>query len=125
MPNFDFKNNTRIDLPTKHHGVVSLSKAKWQEICQEPERFYYQDNAEKVSTTLINPDHVRYSHNHKNQLVYYKEFETFKLGDKEVNSKVRFWAVIIDSTKKRVCTIYPTPKPKTGKEYKTQDGGKK
>ena len=118
MPNFDFNNNTKIDLPTKYHGVVSLSKTKWQEIYQEPERFYYQDNAEKVSTTLINPDYVRYSQSRKNQFIYYKEFETFKLGDKEVNSNVKFWAVIIDNTTKRVCTIYPTPKPKTGKEYK-------
>jgi hypothetical protein len=66
LPDFDFRNNIRITLPTKYHGIVSLSRAKWQEICQEPERFYYKDNAEKVSTTLINPDYVRHSSNHEN-----------------------------------------------------------
>jgi len=118
LSNFDFSTQEIIELPTKHHGVVSLSKIKWEEICQEPERFYYRDNAEKVSTALINPDHVRCSRNHKDQLVYYKEFETFKLGDKEINSHVRFWAVIIDENTKRICTVYPTRKPKPGKEYK-------
>ncbi len=118
MPNFPFNNTNKIDLRTKHHGTVSLSKAKWEEICSEPERFYYRDNAEKVSTTLINPDYVRNSHNYATQVIYYKRFETFKIGNKEINSIVKFWAVIIDPTTKRVCTIYPTPKPKSGKEYK-------
>ena len=120
MPNFTFNENNRVELPTKHHGVVSLSKTKWEEICQQPERFYYQDNAEKISTALVNPDHVRHSHNHSDQFVYYKKFDTFQLGNKMVNSFVKYWAVIIDCSTKRICTVYPTPKPKAGKEYKAE-----
>lgn len=120
MPNFTFNENNRVELPTKHHGVVSLSKTKWEEICQQPERFYYKDNAEKISTALVNPDYVRHSHNYRDQIIYYKKFDTFQLGNKTMNSFVKYWAVIIDCKTKRICTVYPTPKPKTGKEYKTE-----
>lgn len=117
MPDFTFNQHDRVELPTKYHRSVSLSKAKWDEICLEPERFYYRENAEKVSTALINPDSVRISHN-TNQFIYYKEFDTFTLGNREVNSRVKFWAVIIDTATSRVCTVYPVIRPKPGKEYK-------
>lgn len=120
MPDFVFNDRDRVELATKHHGLISLSKVKWEEICQEPERFFYRDNAEKVSTTLVNPDYIRHSLKYKDQVIYYKEFDTLKLGDKEINSLVKFWAVVVDCITCRVCTIYPTPKPKKGKEYKEE-----
>ena len=43
------------------------------------------------------------------------------MGNKEVISKVKYWAVVIDVTTNRICTVYPTPKPKIGKEYKGRD----
>lgn len=121
MPDLTFNQEKRAVFPTKHHCDVSISKAKWDEICQEPERFYYKENAEKIATTLINPDLVRYSENHNNQFIYYKMFENIMIGNKEVISRVKYWAVVIDITTNRVCTIYPTPKPKKGKEYKGRD----
>ena len=118
MPDLTFAQDDRAHFPTKYHGQVSISKIKWNEICQEPERFYYRENAEKIATTLINPDYVRYSHNHANQFVYYKRFDTIVIGNREVASKVKVWAVIIDSKTYRICTVYPTPKVKKGKEFK-------
>ncbi len=118
MPDLTFNQDKRAVFPAKYHGEVSISKEKWDEICQEPERFYYRENAEKIATTLINPDTVRYSKNHNNQFIYYKMFGYIKIGNREVESKVKHWAVIIDITTSKICTVYPTPKPKTGKEYK-------
>ena len=118
MPDLTFSKDDRAHFPTKYHCEVSISRAKWDEICQEPERFFYRDNAEKIATALVNPDYVRYSHKHTNQFIYYKKFDTIKIGNKEVDSKVKYWAVIIDSTTNRVCTVYPTPNPKKSKEYK-------
>lgn len=118
MPDLTFNQNQRAVFPTKYHGDVSISKAKWDEICQEPERFYYRENAEKVATTLINPDEVRCSKKYSNQFIYYKVFDTIKIGNREVDSKVKFWAVVIDKITARICTVYPTLKPKVGSEYK-------
>ena len=118
MPDLTFNQEQRAIFPTRYHGDVSISKAKWDEICQEPERFYYRENAEKVATTLVNPDEVRYSRNYDNQFIYYKKFEAIKIGNREVNSKVKYWAVVIDIVTERICTIYPTPRPKAGSEYK-------
>ena len=87
------------------------------EICQEPERFYYRENAEKIATTLVNPEHVRHSKSYPNQFVYYKKFDMIRIGGKEVISRAPCWAVIIDDSTKRICTLYPTLKPKPGKEY--------
>lgn len=118
MPDITFNQKQRAVFPTRYHGDVSISRAKWDEICQEPERFYYRENAEKVATTLVNPDYIRYSKNHDNQFIYYKMFETFKIGDNKIKSKIKYWAVVIDNTTNRICTIYPTVKPKIGREYK-------
>ena len=118
MSNLNFGKDNRAHFPTKHHGEVSLSKEKWDEICQEPERFYYKENAEKIPTTLVNPESVRHSKHGEDRFIYYKRFETVIIGNKEVASQVKYWAVVIDSNTKRVCTVYPTLKPKTGKEYK-------
>ena len=118
MPDFNFINDSRANFPTKYHGEVSISKIKWDEICQEPERFYYRENAEKIATTLINPEYVRHHNIHPSQLVYYKKFETFTLGNKQIDLRLKYWAVIIDTHTGRICTIYPVAKPKPGKEYK-------
>ncbi len=117
MPDLAFDKENRCYFSTKHHGEVSISKAKWDEICQEPERFYYRENAEKIATTLINPEYVRYSKNYQSQFMYYKKFEMIRIGSKEVNSTVPYWSIIIDDSTKKICTLYPTPKPKSGKEY--------
>ena len=118
MPDLNFGKDNRAHFPTKYHGDVSLSKEKWDEICQEPERFYYRANAEKIPTTLINPESVRQSKHGDDKFVYYKKFETVVIGNKEVEAKAKYWAVVIDSSTKRVCTVYPTLKPKIGKEHK-------
>ena len=118
MPDIVFDKNNRANFPTRYHGDVSISKAKWDEICQEPERFYYKENAEKISTALVNPEYVRHSRTRDNQFIYYKKFDTIKIGNREISAHVKYWAVVIDVGTQRVCTVYPTVKPKTGKEYK-------
>ena len=121
MPDLNFSKDNRAYFPTKYHGEVSLSKGKWDEICQEPERFYYRDNAEKVPTTLVNPESVRHSKHGGSQFIYYKKFDTIKIGNKEVDASIKYWAVVIDSITKRICTVYPTLKPRKGKEYNHKD----
>lgn len=101
-------------------GDVSLSQAKWNQICSEPERFYYRHNGEKVATTLVNPDFVRHHKTIATQLIYYKRFDSFKIAERvEGPMPCKLMAVVIDTATQRVCTVYPTDKPKAGsKEYK-------
>lgn len=117
MPDLTFAPDGRAYFQTKYHGRVSISKVKWEEICQEPERFYYRQNGEKVPTTLVNPDSVRSSQAHRHQVLYYKRFETFQLNGREVTARAQYWSVVIDTKTTHVCTVYPTTKPKPGKEY--------
>ena len=109
----------RVVFPTKYDGEVTLSKSKWDVICSHPERFYYRLNGEKVPTTLVNPDVVRRHRIVPHQVFYYKRFETCRIAD-HVEGPVpcQYWTVIVDIVTKRVCTVYPTSKPKPGKEYK-------
>lgn len=105
--------------PTKHHGDVTLSKRKWNEICAEPERDYYRHNGEKVSTTLITPDRVRHHKCVASQFIYYKQFDSFQITEGvDVQWAVPFMAVVIDQATGRICTLYPTDKLKPGVEYK-------
>jgi len=116
-----FQSDGKTRFPTKHHGEVTLSKKKWELICCEPERFYYKFNADKISTTLINPDSIRYHKVIPDQVIYYKRFEKFYVSDKsEGPLPCKFWSVVIDTTTQRICTMYPTPKPKPGKEYQPE-----
>ena len=75
MSDVIFNKDNRAYFLTKYHGDVSISKSKWDEICQEPERFYYRDNAEKIATALVNPEYVRHSNTRENQFIYYKKFD--------------------------------------------------
>jgi hypothetical protein len=76
-------------------------------------------NGDKVATTLIAPDMVRYHASIETQLIYYKHFDKFMLRPSiEVPSPAKLMAVVIDTETGRVCTVYPTDKPKSGsKEY--------
>lgn len=118
MPDLNFNNDQKAIFPTKHHENVTLSKNKWDQICNEPERFYYRENAENIATTLINPDTVRYNRNYENQFIYYKRFETIRFNNREIELLVKYWAVVIDKDTRKVCTVYPVTRPKSGDEYK-------
>lgn len=119
MAAITFASNGRVQLSTKHHGDVTLSKVKWDIICAQPERFFYRFNSEKVPTVLINPDLVKCHRTEPRQVIYYKSFDTCKINDTtEITVRCKWWAVIVDTKTKRVCTIYPTDKPKPGKEFK-------
>ncbi len=121
MADISFDPNGRVIFPTKYHGDVTLSNKKWDEICSEPERFFYRHNGEKVPTTLIAPDVVMHHKHITTQFIYYKRFETFKVTDKAEGSlPCKLMAVIIDTSTQRVCTVYPTNRPKPeSKEYRT------
>jgi len=120
LDDISFDSHGKTIFPTKHHGDVSLSKAKWEIICAEPERFYYRYNIGKIATTLINPDHVRHHKVQDGQFIYYKKFDTFNLA-KNVEGPVscKYFAIVIDQKTGRICTIYPVLKPKSGMEYKS------
>ncbi len=121
MPDISFPSNGRAVFSTKHHGDFTLSKKVWDEKCSYPERSYFRYNGEKIGTILINPDCIYVSDKHPNQLKYYKEFDRIALSDKitvPTNKHNKMWAVIVDEATRYVCTIYPTEKPRSGKEYK-------
>ena len=120
MPDLTFSDDGRAYFPTKYHGEVSISKEKWDRICSAPERFYYRLNGDKVATTLISPDRVRHHRTIADQFIYYKEFDTFKITENVEGPGPwgRYFAVVIDTSTKRICTIYPTDTPKPGKDYK-------
>jgi hypothetical protein len=120
VPDIAFGKDGKAVFPTKYHGEVTLSKGKWDIICAEPERSYYRFNGEKIATTLINPDSVRHHRHEPNQFFYYKKFLNIILsGGVEIGA---FWgvyfAVIIDASSGRVCTVYPVEEPKPGKAFK-------
>jgi hypothetical protein len=120
MPDISFDPSGFAKFPTKYHGDLTLSKHKWEEICAEPERWYYKSNGDKIAT-LINPDVVRFNKTYSNQFIYYKEFQTFSLSEgvaMTVGMRIpKYLAVVIDISSARVCTIYPVQKPKQGNEY--------
>lgn len=120
MPDISFGPSGKAVFPTKHHGDVTLSQGKWRTISSEPERQYYRFNGEKVATTLINPDYVRHHKSEPSQFFYYKKYQTIRISDSVEVSPGNgvYFAVIVDSATKRVCTVYPVAKPKTGKEFK-------
>jgi hypothetical protein len=120
VPNVTFGPDDKSVFPTKYHGDVTLSKVKWDLICSAAERGYYPFNGEKVATTLINPDIVRYHKKEANQFLYYKKFSNIIIapGVSATPADGVYFAVIIDDSTKRICTVYPVPKPKEGKEFK-------
>lgn len=122
MADISFGSDGKAIFPTKHHGEVSLSQGKWDQICSQPERFYYRHNGEKIPTALIAPDHVRHHKNIADQFIYYKKFDSFKIADNvEGPMLCKLMAVVIDTATQRVCTVYPTDKPKVGsREYKPE-----
>jgi hypothetical protein len=122
LADISFRPNGKAEFPTKYHGEVSLSQKKWDEICREPERFYYRLNGEKVPTTLVAPDFVRQHGRIATQFIYYKRFDSFKIMEGvEAPLPCKLMAVVIDTTTGRVCTVYPTDRHKPGsKEYKPE-----
>lgn len=122
MPDIVFNTNGRANFPTKYHGDVSLSRAKWDTICERPERSHYRHNGEKIGTTLVNPDHIREHRTEDHQMIYYKYFPEIRLNEYIAVPRGQYFAVIIDCCLSRVCTAYPVDKPKPGKDYKPREG---
>lgn len=121
MADISFDSSGKAYFTAKYHGRVTLSKQKWETICSEPERFYYKSNGEKIATTLINPDVIVYHRHFEKQLFYYKKFDKFRINDKtEFSPRCKYFAVIIDISTARICTVYPVEKPKEGKIFKSE-----
>jgi hypothetical protein len=120
VPDITFGMDGKAVFPTKYHGQVTLSEAKWNLICSQPERAYYRYNGEKIGTTLINPDEVRHHAHEKKQFLYYKKFLKISVneGVEMTRSLGVYFAVIIDTESGKVCTVYPVLQPKPGKVYK-------
>jgi hypothetical protein len=119
VPDIVFGKDRKAVFPTKHHGLVTLSEVKWEIICGQPERRYYRLNGEKIATTLINPDSVRHHQHEPNQFFYYKRFWAINLnGEVEtLYPKGVYFAVVIDASSGRICTVYPVEIPKPGKAF--------
>jgi hypothetical protein len=119
VPDIEFGNDGKCTFPSKYHGDVTISRTKWDIICDEPERRYYRFNGEKIATTLINPDSVRHHKFEKNQFFYYKKFLRI-CSDTGIEISCQpgiFFAVVIDASTSRICTVYPVEQPKTGKAF--------
>ena len=107
-------------LPTKHHGDITLSKWKWDEICREPERTWYRFNEEKIATTLIVPDEVKHNSKYAGQIIYYKAFDSYKIFENvevPAQQQFRYFCIVIDPEREKVCTVMPRDKPKKGQEF--------
>ena len=119
MGDIAFGTDERATFPTKYHGEVTFSRAKWDKVCSQPERWYYRHNGDKVATTLVAPDNVRCNDYDKNKFFYYKRFERFSISERVDEPMVcKYMAVLIDISTKRICTVYPVQKPKSGQEFK-------
>jgi hypothetical protein len=120
VPDIAFGKDGKAVFQTKYHGEVTLSEAKWNIICSQPERAYYRYNGDKIGTTLINPDQIRHHRHEPNQLFYYKKFLSLNYNS-EVEMKA-FWgvyfAIVIDTESSKICTAYPVEEPKPGKAFK-------
>ena len=81
MPDISFGTGGSAIFPTRWHGEVTLSKGKWDRICDQPERTYYRLSGEKVATTLMAPDHVRKHGREPHQFLYYKKFPTCRITE--------------------------------------------
>jgi hypothetical protein len=118
MADIAFGKDGRATFPTKYHGEVTLSQGKWDIICAQPERSYYRFNGEKVATTLVAPDSVRYHRDEHNQFFYYKRFSSINInGIEKGHPGGIYFAVIIDAKTGKVCTVYPVARPKPGKAF--------
>jgi hypothetical protein len=73
-----------------------------------------------VATTLIAPDYVRHHKTITSQFIYYKLFDSFTITDGvESPLPCKFFAAVVDTATQRVCTVWPTDKPRPGsKEFK-------
>ncbi len=121
MDKLTFGSNGLVHLPTKYNGEVTLSKHKWETICCQPERTWYKFNCEKVATTLVAPDEVRHHTREPNQLFYYKQFSQYRFDERITVPAAKhfcYFAVVIDTSTGKVCTVFPLDRPKKGKEYK-------
>jgi hypothetical protein len=120
VPDIAFGQDGKAVFPTKYHGEVTLSAAKWSVICSQPERAYYRHNGEKIGTTLVNPDKVRHHKHEPSQFFYYKNFPKISINDGIEFGPLGgvYFAVVIDEATGKVCTAYPVTEPKAGKEYK-------
>ena len=120
VPDIEFDDKGTCVFPSKYHGELTLSEKKWDTICRAPERSYYKFNGEKIATTLINPDIVRYHRQEKQQLLYYKKFTRLRYNEDGVEFNFQtgiYFAVVIDTTTSRICTVYPVEDPKPGKAF--------
>lgn len=122
MADIEFDDDGKVELLTRHHGKVVLSRSNWENhICGKPERSFYRLNGDKVATTLIGPDTVRCHSLIPTQYLYYKHFPKWQIVpgvEGPLPQEVNTMAVVIDQARQRVCTVYPVREPKPGKEYR-------
>ena len=120
-PAFPFDNDGSVYFQSRHDGKIRFFRDTWeQHILVRPERGHFRFNAEKIPTTLVNPDYVRESlRDGPDGHLYYKAFPTWKLSEGlEIPSSdsMRFMVVIVSTVKKLILTTYLTGRIKAGKK---------
>ena len=120
-PAFPFNDSGSVYFQTRHDGKIRFSRDTWEKhILIRPERGHFRFNAEKIPTTLVNPDYVRESLRDGPEVhLYYKAFPTWKLSETvEISSSasMRFMVIVVSTVKKLILTSYLTGRIKTGKK---------
>ena len=120
-PAFSFDESGSVHFQSRHDGKVRLWQATWEKhILARPERGHFRFNAEKVPTTLVNPDYVRESLRDGPEVhLYYKDFPSWKLSEMvEIpsSSSMRYMVVVVSTVKKLILTTYLTGRIKSGKK---------
>lgn len=123
-PSFPFDDSGNAYFQSRYDGKIRFSKDTWEKhILVRPERGHFRFNAEKIPTTLVNPDYVRESlRDGPDVHLYYKAFPSWKLSETvEIPSSnsIRFMVVVVSTVKKLVLTIYLTGRIKAGKKVET------
>ena len=119
-PTFPFDDSGSVYFQSRHDGKIRLLTDTWEKhILARPERGHFRYNAEKIPTTLVNPDYVRESlRDGPDVHLYYKAFPSWKLSEAiEIPSSnsMRFMVVVVIPLKIDL-TTYLTGKIKTGKK---------
>jgi len=116
VPDITFGTDGKCSFPTKYHGNVTLSKAKWDIICGAPEKvLLYLQWGKKFpprSSTRTRSDITR----RKPINFSITSASLLSVSPRSCFSSANgtFFAVVIDALSNRVCTVYPVPKPKPG-----------
>jgi hypothetical protein len=109
-PQFDDKGQFKLigyDGNTYH-----LTRITWELKIKRPERDTLRFNFDKIELTITHPDEVRKSRTRATSKILYRKFDRINIRENITAPWDGYYAVVIDSKRNRIQTIYPTQKIK-------------